>query len=145
MVFTSSMLPCHVPVENPCQVWGAYFAGMRTPVHPDGACLREGRVERLDGDEVVRRWVLLFPNPDLRRSAKRPGGAVRHTLAFDDGEPRLVPRIGVRQRLRRQRQSGELADLRIVARGVLVNTAAPVADQAHLRARRARRGERAEE
>jgi hypothetical protein len=51
----------------------------------------------------------------------------------------------VRQRLRRHRQAAELADLRIVAVRVLVDAAAPVADEADLRARRRDAGEREDE
>ena len=85
-------------------------AGVRPAVHPDRALGAPREVVDLDGDELLRVPVALFPDAD-RREAGRVVGGVDAALVLGQRDERRVPGVGAEPHGVGDRDAGVVAEL----------------------------------
>ena len=110
---------------------------MRAAIHVDRSFLVERADAVLDGDEIARARLSLFPDRDVGRTAIDVRRHVYPALLFRQGQPVRVPALGVPAGAVGQRQTGVVAELRTrdALAEVLLIARRPGAGQIDLRER----------
>ena len=121
VVYTVSMLPSHLPVENPIQVCGV-LGRMRAAVHPDHAVLLVGAAVHVDRDQALRLRVAFLPDSQAQRAAMNIGRRVDLALMLGQAQAIGIPAQRPLARCFVDRQPEEIHQLRArpALRAVLV-------------------------
>ena len=93
VVVTTRMSPSHLPVEKPIAVCMRVLGRMRAAVHPDRPLGAPREMMRVDGDELLRRRVALFPDAQAGE-ARHVVGRVHAALVLGQRDERGVPGVG---------------------------------------------------